>query len=156
MQTVAAEAHCKLPPRECWEKLRDFGAASNYVPGVTHIEFVGEQREGVGACRIAHSKAMSIHETVTEWTEGKGFVIRLHKGEGPPSPMKEATFRYAIEPAGSSESDGTRIVLTMSFAFGLGPLGAVIGRIARGAMQKNLDAIAPRLAQYWETGEPVE
>ena len=146
--TVRAEARCVLRTSECWEQLSDLSRAPYYVPGVRSIEFLTEERTGVGASRIAHSSSGALHETVVEWNEGEGFLLRLHRGDKPPRPMKEATFRYAIEPDGVA----TRIVLTMTFAFGMGPLGALLERLARGPMQRNVDRIAERLARYWETG----
>ena len=64
------------------------------------------------------------------------------------APMKEATFRYAI----GADGGGTRIELSMSFAFGMGPLGRVLEFFAKRMVQNNINAIAPRLARYWETG----
>jgi hypothetical protein len=146
--TVRAETRCVLRTSECWEKLSDLSLAKHYVPGVKEIEFVSQSRTNLGTSRIAHSSAGALQETVIEWNEGSGFLLRLHRGERPPRPMKEATFRYAIEPDGV----GTRIVLTMTYAFGLGPLGRLLERLARRPMQRNVERIAERLARFWETG----
>ncbi len=93
-------------------------------------------------------RAGGLHETVIEWNDGEGFLLRLHRGEKPPRPMKEATFRYAIEPDGVA----TRIVLSMSYAFGMGRLGPLLENLARRPIQRNLDEIAVRLPRFWETG----
>ena len=146
--SVRAEGRSVLRTAECWEKLSDLSLARHYVPGVSEIEFLTPARSGLGASRIAHSSAGALHETVIEWNEGEGFLLRLHRGDKPPFPMKEATFRYAIEP----DRAGTRIILTMTYAFGLGALGGLIERLARRPMQRNLDRIAERLARFWETG----
>ena len=62
--------------------------------------------------------------------------------------MKEATFRYAIEPDGVA----TRISLTMTYDFGRGPLARLLEVLARRPVQKNLARIADRLPRFWETG----
>ena len=100
--TVRAETRCVLRPSDCWEKLSDLSLAHHYVPGVKEIEWVSAGRTGIGATRIAHSSAGAMYETVVEWDEGSGFLLRLHRNHKPPRPMKEATFRYAIEPDGVS------------------------------------------------------
>lgn len=146
--SLRAESRCVLRPAECWEKLRDLSLARHYVPGVEEIEFLTEQRQGVGTSRIARMKVGGLHETVIEWNDGEGFLLRLHRGENPPRPMKEATFRYAIEPDGVS----THIVLSMTYAFGMGPLGPLLESLARRPIQGNLDKIATRLPRFWETG----
>lgn len=148
MTTVQSRSRCVLRPGECWEKLSDLSLADRYVPGVKGLHFVSQNRTGLGTSRVVESSAGALHETVIEWNEGSGFVLRLHRGEGPPRPMREATFRYAIEPDGVT----TRVVLTMTYAFGLGPLGPLIERLARPAMQRNVDRIADRLVRFWETG----
>lgn len=150
--TVRAESHCVLRTIDCWEKLRDLSLAKHYVPGVSEIEFVSPSRTGLGTSRIAHSSAGALHETVIEWNEGEGFLLRLHRGDKPPRPMKDAHFRYAIEPDGVS----TRIVLSMTYTFSVGPFGPLIERLARIPMQRNIDRIALRLARYWETGSADE
>jgi hypothetical protein len=150
--TVRAESRCVLRTSDCWEKLRDLSLAKHYVPGVKEIEFVSQSRAGLGTSRIVRSSAGALHETVIEWSEGAGFLLRLHRGDKPPRPMKQAQFRYAIEPDGVA----TRIVLSMSYAFGLGPLGPLLERLAQGPMQRNVDKIALRLARYWETGSADE
>jgi len=150
--TVRAESRCVLRTSDCWEQLRDLSLAKHYVPGVTEIEFVSSSRTGLGATRIAHSSAGALHETVVEWNDGEGFLLRLHRADGPPRPMKDAHFRYAIVPNGVA----TRIVLSMTYTFGAGPLGPLIERLARIPMQRNIDRIALRLARYWETGSADE
>ncbi len=70
--TLRAQSRCVLRTTECWDKLRDLSLAKHYVPGVTDIEFVSQNRTGLGASRIAHSKLATLHETVVEWHEGRG------------------------------------------------------------------------------------
>ena len=107
---------------------------------MTDIEFVSQNRTGLGASRIAHSKLATLHETVVEWNEGRGFLLRLHRGDKSPRPWKDASFRYAIEPDGVA----TLIDLSMTYTFGFGPLAPLLERLARGPMQRNLDRLAAR------------
>ena len=92
--TVRAAAPIGLPIDECWEKLRDLTRARDYVPGLTDCVVRTEQREGVGASRVVtHHQFGAMDETIVEWDEGKGFTVRLHKGEAPARPFREASSR---------------------------------------------------------------
>ena len=133
--TVQTHARCVLRPGDCWEKLSDLSLADRYVPGVKSVRFVSQNRTGHSTSRIVESSAGELQETVVEWNEGTGFLLRLHRGDGPPTPMREATFRYAIEPDGVT----TRVVLTMTYAFGLGT-----ARAARRTPRAAGDAAQPR------------
>ena len=93
-------------------------------------------------------------ETVTEWSEGYGFVIRLHKGEkAAPAPFREANFRYRIEDAGHS-----RTALTISLIFNMrwGPVGQFLyERLLHSVFRGVIRDIAISMKQFYESGEPV-
>ena len=87
-----------MPRAAAWEKLRDITVAHNYVPGIVNTRIVSERAEGVGASRYVYRNAKSfIQETVVEWEEGSGFLIRLHRGDKPAPPFRNAWFRYQLD-----------------------------------------------------------
>ena len=89
---VSEQIVIDLPRSEAWEKLRDISLAHNYVPGIAKTEIITEQTEGVGASRYVYRNPRSwIQETVEEWDEGSGFLIRLHKGDKPAPPNNSAS-----------------------------------------------------------------
>ena len=149
--TVTGRAPIPLPLPVCWEKLRDLTRARHYVPGLSDCVLTTETREGVGASRrVTHERFGSMDETVIEWDEGKGFTIRLHKGDKPAAPFKEATFRYQLEPAG----EGCEIVTRMRYELPLGALGALLDAlIVRRVSQRNVDAVARELARHYVADE---
>ena len=78
-QEVSAQILIDIPLSQAWAKLRDISLAHNYVPGIVKTVIVSKQAEGVGASRYVYRNEKSyIQETVEEWQEGKGFLIRLH------------------------------------------------------------------------------
>ena len=87
---ASADFVVSLSPSEVWAKLRDLSLAHDYVPGVDAVEILTTQQEGVGASRrIFQDNGQTLDETVVEWEEGRGFVIRLHVGDqGPPPPFE--------------------------------------------------------------------
>ncbi|MBM3594894.1 MAG: hypothetical protein FJX31_03660, partial [Alphaproteobacteria bacterium] len=81
LKEAVGRVHIHMPREQVWEKLRDLSLAHNYVPGVTAVRIDTTQREGVGTSRTVTIKNGSqLQETVEEWTDGHGFLIRLHKG----------------------------------------------------------------------------
>jgi carbon monoxide dehydrogenase subunit G len=151
--TVTGRASIPLPLEVCWEKLRDLTRAVNYVPGLTGCVVTTELREGVGASRRVTSKRFGdMDETVVIWDEGKGFTIRLHKGDGPATPFQDATFRYALEPT----DGGCEIVTSMTYQLGFGPLGALLDAlILRRVSRSNVRKVALALAEHYVTDAPV-
>ena len=107
-----------LPLPQAWDKLRDLTLADKYVPGLVKVELTTEQREGVGASRkVYQSDTRYIEETVEEWNEGEGILIRLHKGDKAAPPFKQAWFRYHFEAQGA---DKTLFVASMIYEMPLG------------------------------------
>jgi carbon monoxide dehydrogenase subunit G len=151
--SVSGKARIALPIAACWERLRDLERARDYVPGLKGAEITTEQKEGVGASRVvSHAQFGSMNETVVEWNEGEGFLIRLHRGDRAAFPFSEATFRYALREVG----DETEISTTMTYALRFGVLGrlldhAILGRV----MQRSVSEVALALAENYETDAPV-
>lgn len=151
--SVSARAAIPLPIEVCWEKLRDLSRAASYVPGLVGCVVTTEQREGVGASRRVTSRQFGdMDETVIAWDEGRGFSLRLHKGDAPALPFKEASFRYALEPSGP----GCEIVTTLRYTLAFGPLGRLLDALVfRRVSQKNVRDVALALAEHYVTDAPV-
>jgi hypothetical protein len=144
-----------LPREAAWQKLRDLSVAHHYVPGLTGTEIRTALKEGVGASRrVFQGGGRWLDETVTEWAEGQGFEIRLHRAEqGMVAPFREASFRYWLEDAGPST---TRLVLTLSYTLRWGVFGALLERLAMGrGVSANLRDVALGLREYYLSGAPV-
>lgn len=152
--TVAVATEVALSPAAAWNRLQDFSAADKYVPGLTRTDIMSSQRSGVGAHRrVYDAEGEFLEETVTEWREGQGFTIRLHRGAEPMAPFKSAQFNYQLVPA----ADGnTRVELSLTALMPMGSVGATLGDwIVRPAMEEELVAVAAGLKHYYETGEPA-
>jgi carbon monoxide dehydrogenase subunit G len=147
----------KLPRDRAWALLQDLTLAHHYVPGVLRCELHGEQRHGVGASRRVHQKmGRWMDETVTEWSEGSGFVIRLHReNKGPAAPFKKAQFRYRLEDAGHGQ---TALTTSLMFDMRWGGFGRLLyRRLMAGAFRGIIRTISLNMKAYYESraGEPV-
>lgn len=149
LQVVAVTVLVDLPPEACWARLSDLSVAHYYVPGLTKTEIISSQCRGQGAHRRVYSGGRFLEETVTEWREGSGFTIRLHRGEKPMAPFRQAEFDYALAAAGDAQ---TRVVLAMRIALPGGSLGRVAGRALLPVMRRQLRLVAAGLKHYYETG----
>lgn len=152
-QEVHAETLIALPVEECWQKLRIFSTAHNYVPGIVNTEIVSAQSEGVGASRYVYQSATRyIQETVEEWEQGRGFLIRLHRGDRPAPPFRHAQFRYRLD---SDGENSTRLTVSMNYELPWGVLGKLLARAMAGTVRKTIRDVALALKLYYESGEPT-
>lgn len=145
-----------MPRAIAWSRLRDLSIAHNYVPGLVGTEITTALREGVGASRrVYQSATRSIDETVTEWVDGHGFLICLHRGErGAPPPFANATFRYWLEDEGEER---TRLTTTLAYTVRWGALGRWLDRRVLGpAVARNVRDVAICLKDFYEHGKPVD
>lgn len=151
--TVTAEAIVDLPREQVWERLRDLSLGHYYVAGLKGTRINTAQKEGVGASRTVFPKNMApMDETVTEWSEGYGFVLKLHRGDKSAAPFKAAEFIYAIEDAGNGK---TRFKPALRYTLGGGALGALLDRLLlRKIFFKNVDSVARNFKLYYESGRP--
>jgi len=148
-----ARAIINLPRAQAWDKLRDLSLAHHYVPGIVKTEIVTAQREGVGASRYVYRNERTyIQETVTEWREGEGFVIRLHRGDRSAPPFKTAFFRYHLEQKGD---DQTRFLPSLTYELPWGGFGRWLERRMRGIVESTLRDVAIAMKLYYETGVPT-
>lgn len=153
---VSSQVTINMPRTEAWEKLRDLTLAHNYVPGLVKTEVTTELKEGVGASRkVFQTETKGINETVIEWQDGHGFLIRLHRGEkGAPPPFKEAFFRYQLDDGDSPET--TLLTTTMSYTMGMGFVGGLLEKLFLKKLFKGIIRdVAISLKQFYESGEKV-
>ena len=142
-----------VPKDKAWDRLRDLSLAHYYVPGIVRTEITTDQKQGVGASRkVFQAKGGYLDETVTEWDEGSGFRIRLHKGPKD-TPFKNAYFRYQLD---STADNKTRFTATMGYTPPLGAIGSVIDTLLLNRIISSvIRDIALSMKVFYETGKPT-
>jgi hypothetical protein len=152
-EEVSAKVFINVPLSAAWDKLQDISLAHNYVPGIINTEIVSAQSKGIGASRhVYRNKSSYIQETVEEWRDGEGFLIRLHKGEKSAPPFKNAWFRYALRDCGSGR---TELTTTLIYEMPLGALGAWIGRKMSNFVRSTIADVAVSMKLYYENEQPT-
>ena len=150
---VSTQLVLDMPRDQAWAKLRDISLAHNYVPGIIKTEIVSEQREGVGASRYVYRNAKSyIQETVVEWDEGQGFLIRLHRGDKPAPPFRNAWFRYRLDDEGANK---TLFTASLEYELPWGALGTWLEKRMEKVVQATIDDVAVAMKLFYETGQPT-
>lgn len=150
---VSTQIIINIPLAAAWEKLQDISLAHNYVPGIVNTVIVSEQTQGVGASRYVYRNEKSyIQETVEEWQEGSGFLIRLHRGEKPAPPFQQAWFRYTLEEHSPTQ---TRFTASLVYDLPWGAFGDWLGARMSRFVQGNIADVGIAMKLYYETGEPT-
>jgi len=150
---VSAEVVLDMPRSQAWNKLRDISLAHNYVPGIVKTEIVSERSEGVGASRYVYRNARSyIQETVVEWDEGRGFLIRLHRGDNPAPPFRNAWFRYRLADEGD---DKTLFTASLEYELPWGALGRWLEKRMEKTVHSTIRDVATAMKLFYETGKPT-
>lgn len=142
-------ATANIPAEQAWAKLKDLSLAHNYVPGIDKCEVTTAQKEGVGASRRVSGPKQWLDETVTEWNEGRGFTIRLHKKDKGPAPMKAATFTYRIDKV---DAKHCKLTCTMTYELG-GLLNLLHGLFLGNMIRDNIRDVTLSMAYFYETGK---
>ncbi|WP_372863086.1 SRPBCC family protein [Spongiibacter sp.] len=148
---ASARVVIDMPRELAWELLKDLSLAHHYVPGVLRCELHEGPRQGLGASRRVYQKmGRWMDETVTEWNEGSGFVIRLHRGDkGPSAPFKQAQFRYRLEDAGHGQ---TALTTSLVFDMRWGALGrSLYRRLMAGAFRGIIRDISVSMKAFYES-----
>ncbi|MEZ5571483.1 MAG: SRPBCC family protein [Halioglobus sp.] len=152
-QEVRAQVLIDLPIDAAWKKLRDISLAHNYVPGIVNTKIVSQQHEGVGASRYVYRNSKSyIQETVEEWQDGTGFLIRLHRGDKPAPPFKTAWFRYHLQAHGAGQ---TQLTTSLIYDLPWGRLGQWLGARMAKFVRGTISDVAIAMKLYYETGQPT-
>lgn len=86
------------PRQVVWEVISDLAHADDYVPNLDSVTLQPGQSGGEGASRrVVGSDGRELDETVIEWREGEGMVLRLHRGDDAPFPFARARFEYQLQ-----------------------------------------------------------
>jgi hypothetical protein len=112
------------PQVQVWRLVGQLDQAANYLPEVTRLEMLTPASSGVGASRrLYHGESDWLDETVDQWYDGKGYSLRLHRGEDAPFPFAEANMEYNLQ---GVAADATAVHLSLVYAPRYGLLGQML------------------------------
>ncbi|AZD86969.1 hypothetical protein C4K14_4147 [Pseudomonas chlororaphis subsp. aureofaciens] len=136
-----------LDSAAAWAILRDLRLAPHYVPGLTGCQLHPGPENDLGASRrVFRKNGQWLDESVVQWLEAQGFVLRLHREQaGAPFPFRQAFFHYKLQ----AEGAGTRITTSLHYRMRGGHL---VDRLLHKVMGKVVRQIAENLKVFYETG----
>ncbi|MFJ2383868.1 SRPBCC family protein [Pseudomonas protegens] len=136
-----------LDSAAAWAILRDLRLAPHYVPGLTGCRLHPGPEQQVGASRRVFRKGGQwLDESVVQWQEGQGFVLRLHREQaGAPFPFRQACFHYQL----LGDGPATRVITSLHYQMHGGRL---VERLLGKAMNQVVRQIAENLKAFYETG----
>jgi len=151
--SVTEELIAKVSPAEAWQRMSDLGKAHYYVPGVTGTRLDTTSTRGVGTSRTVFRQGQApLEETVTEWREGSGFVLKLHRGGRTIAPFAQAEFAYSLS---AVDGEHTRLRLELRYDLGSWFTRFAHSLVLRAVLRANLRRTARNMRRYYETGLPV-
>lgn len=110
-------------PEAIWAALADYMNVDNFCPGISRVEALTHDENGLGSRRRNHfPNGSSLVEEAIAWDVGKKLVVRLTEMEG--IPLKTATGDIAVQAHGGK----TKVVWGITFTPKYGPLGWVMGQ----------------------------
>ena len=131
------------PIDEVWDALRDLGSHVDWMADAESIEFVGEQREGVGTTMVVHTRVGPLRTDdvmiVTEWVDGHRIGVE-HTG------LVEGTGVFELTEAGTGTEFAWSEHLDFPWYFGGAVVAAVAAPILKQIWKKNLERFAASLA----------
>jgi hypothetical protein len=153
-QCVSAAVNVAISPARAWAILSDLTVPHLYVPGLTRTEIVSANARGVGVHRrVYQGDDDYLEETVVEWRDRSGFVIKLHNAEEVMAPFTRAEFSYSIQAA---PAGGTAVELSMVAQMPWGKFGEMLGDwFITPVLKDNLVQVAAGLKAFYETGQPA-
>jgi len=153
MTSATASSELAMPRQRAWEILRDLSVAHRYVPGLVRTEIRTAQTAGVGASRRVFRKGeRGLDETVIEWEDGHGFLLRLSEPDGAaPAPFARATFRYWLDDM-PGQPERSRMTITLDYEPRWGAVGRLLDRLVLARqVVKMQEELARRIKAYYES-----
>ncbi len=134
-------------PQQVWRLVSDLEQASNYLPDIERVEVLSSSGSGVGASRrLYKSQTDWLDETVTQWYEGQGLTLRLHRGDNAPFPFASASFEYNLQ---ALSAGATAMHLSLVYQPRYGLLGQLLDSLfLAGQVERQVMAVALGLKQY--------
>lgn len=153
MSTATASTELAMPRERAWRILQDLSVAHRYVPGLVRTEIRTAQTTGVGASRRVYRKGeRGLDETVVEWEDGHGFLLRLTQPDGSaPAPFARASFRYWLDDV-PGQPERSRMTITLEYEPRWGATGRLLDRLLlAGSVAKMQQQLARRIKAFYES-----
>lgn len=154
MTTFKKQIAINSPKQKVWEIVSDLGSIYKFNPGVSKSYYTTDKTEGIGAARICELQpAGKIIETVTNWIEGSGFLLRIDPLEKAP-PVKNFSGFFELEKLNNHE---TQVSVTINYEMKLGVIGHLLNNlIIQSKMEDSIEHLLEGLKIHSEKGIEIK
>ncbi len=138
MTKLEREIELDISAEQAWNVLADFENIHAYAPGIKASPLLGEEKNGVGACRRCDFSmgGMSMTETITAWDEGRSYTVELSEF---PMPFHRGNLTFVVAPLNDTRcSVKTLFLYEMKYGFVGAIMNAVMVRPMMGMQFKKL------------------
>lgn len=130
MGHAAGDVYIDAAPEVVWAVVSRLEGAEQYTPSIQRSFVLGDQAQGIGACRQCDLKGGYLREKITQWKEGQIVTFDIYEAKGVPIKRSTAEFRL------TAQGKGTNLRLTMSYEMKGGLVGPLLEFVASGLMRK--------------------
>ncbi|NNC81266.1 MAG: SRPBCC family protein [Acidimicrobiales bacterium] len=131
MGNVIVTKNLKASRSAVWEVLADYPNIAAWNSGIKHSEATSDATSGVGAQRHCDlSPVGGLEETIREWEPETRMVISID--EVTTLPIKTGLAAFDLVDGG----DSTSVTITYDFEMKGGPIGAAMGPVMKGQLEK--------------------
>lgn len=137
---VQSSIEIMASPDKVWPFLVEPDLVLKWYTLLQRFEYTSEQHTGVGTTFYFEEKAtvlMKVHFVFTEWAENKVLAFRMTAGNF----VKGYEQRWTLEPT----AYGTRFTYVEDIKMPYGPLGRILGLMARSSSETHLKEMLGRL-----------
>ena len=126
MATFKKQKIVNATQEEVWSTLSNYGDIYKFNPGVKKSYITSDKNQGIGATRICELLPVGkVSETIKEWDENHGFLLKVAPLEKLP-PIEKFTTHFKIEKLSVNTS---RVSVTVNYSMKLGVTGKILNKI---------------------------
>ncbi len=145
MTTFSEHISIRADRSHVWDALADIGSIYRWNPGVVDSRLTTGGAVGLGSERRCELGGKNyLHETVTEWKQGKILTMRII---GTNLPIKTADIRFSLE----QQERHTLVTVSPTYVLKFGLLGKLMDvAFVHSQYQKGMATLLKGLKQYIE------
>ena len=148
MATFKKQKIVSATQEEVWSVLSNYGDIYKFSPGVKKSYITSDKNQGIGATRICELLPIGkVSETIKEWDENHGFLLKVDPIEKLP-PVEKFTTHFGIEKLSVNTS---RVSVTVNYSMKLGVTGKILNKILiQPKLEKSIEDLLRGLKVYLE------
>lgn len=154
MTTFIKQLTIEKPIEKLWQVISDLKSVEKFHPGVKKSYLTNTLEKGLGAARICELyPSGKIIETVTEWKEGDGYLLKIEPIEKAP-PVKNFKGRFDLT---KIDNEKTQVSVSISYDVKLGAIGILLNKLViQSKIEASIDGLLSGLKLHTEMNVDIK